>query len=91
MLPTNVIMTMTLAVPEANPNSLLRVSTGLEGPDQIEPDSVDNRWERYQSFGCADFFSDELRKLPVTYSITLDLNIRAVVHPAHHIPLAMKR
>ena len=38
----------------------------------------------------SDLFSDELGKLPVTYSMTLDPDVRPVVRPAHRIPLAMK-
>lgn len=35
-------------------------------------------------------FSNELGKLPVTYSMTLNPNMRPVVRPAHRIPVAMK-
>lgn len=38
----------------------------------------------------SDLFADELGKLPVTYSITLDPEVRPVVRPAHRIPVAMK-
>ena len=38
----------------------------------------------------SDLFSDELGKLPVTYSMTLDPDMRPVVRPAHRVPMAMK-
>ncbi|KAK7907206.1 hypothetical protein WMY93_015818 [Mugilogobius chulae] len=37
-----------------------------------------------------DLFTDELGKLPVTYSMTLDPEVRPVVRSAHRIPVAMK-
>ncbi|KAJ8010212.1 hypothetical protein DPEC_G00072660 [Dallia pectoralis] len=37
-----------------------------------------------------DVFSDELGKLPITYSMTLDPTVQPVVRPAHRIPVAMK-
>lgn len=38
----------------------------------------------------SDLFTDQLGKLPVTYSMTLDPKVRPVVRPAHRIPVAMK-
>lgn len=38
----------------------------------------------------SDLFADELGKLPVTYSMTLDPEVRPVVRSAHRIPVAMK-
>lgn len=38
----------------------------------------------------SDLFSDELGKLPVTYSMTFDPKVRPVVRPAHRILVAMK-
>lgn len=38
----------------------------------------------------SDLFSNELGKLPVTYSMTLNPDVRPVVRPAHRIPVAMK-
>jgi len=37
-----------------------------------------------------DVFNDELRKLPVMYSMTMDSNTQPVVRPAHRIPVAMQ-
>lgn len=37
-----------------------------------------------------DVFSDELGKLPITYSMTLDPITQPVVRPAHRIPVAMR-
>ncbi|KAL7886270.1 hypothetical protein AOLI_G00065650 [Acnodon oligacanthus] len=37
-----------------------------------------------------DLFSDELRDLPVTYSMTVDPKIQLVIRPAHRIPDAMQ-
>lgn len=37
-----------------------------------------------------DVFSDELGKLPITYSMTLDPAVQPVVRPAHRIPVAMQ-
>lgn len=37
-----------------------------------------------------DLFTDELGKLPVTYSMMLDLNMQPVVRPIHHIPVEMQ-
>lgn len=38
----------------------------------------------------SDLFADELGKLPVIYSMTLDPDVRPAVRPAHHIPVATK-
>ncbi|CAI5671963.1 unnamed protein product [Oreochromis niloticus] len=38
----------------------------------------------------SDLFSDELGRLPVTYRMTLNPDVKPVVRPAHRIPLAMK-
>lgn len=37
-----------------------------------------------------DLFANELGKLPVTYSMTLDPEVRPVVRPAHCIPVTTK-
>lgn len=36
-----------------------------------------------------DFFDDELGKLPLTYSMILDPDVKPVVRPANRIPVAM--
>uniref|UniRef100_A0A669EUY2 Gypsy retrotransposon integrase-like protein 1 n=1 Tax=Oreochromis niloticus TaxID=8128 RepID=A0A669EUY2_ORENI len=38
----------------------------------------------------SELFSDELGRLPVTYRMTLNPDVKPVVRPAHRIPLAMK-
>lgn len=37
-----------------------------------------------------DLFSDELGKLPLTYSMTVDSGVQPVVRPPHRIPVAMQ-
>lgn len=59
-----------------------------EAVHQLSPTDDDFSVEIQTEY--SDLFSDELGKLPVTYSMTLDPDVKPVVRPAHRIPVAMK-
>lgn len=50
----------------------------------LVPDSTQRIFADYN-----DLFIDELGKLPVMYSMIIDLDLRPVVRPAHRILVAM--
>ena len=55
---------------------------------QLSPADADLSHEIQTEY--RDLFSDNLGKLPVTYSMTIDPDVKRVVHPAHCIPVAMQ-
>ncbi|CAL9695031.1 unnamed protein product [Knipowitschia caucasica] len=57
---------------------------------QVSSSAITNDFTQQIKTKYSDLFADELGKLPVTYSMTLDPEVRPVVRSAHRIPVAMK-